>query len=221
MQAIKAYTQIFKDFEGQKVLQKLELVGRTCYKSEDKITEDSAAKFVAGLIKRGHEAMLEHVSITVKFVTDRGISHEIVRHRLASYAQESTRYCNYSQDKFGHELTFIIPDFLEYGSEGFKLWKDEMKQVEKTYFAMLEAGHTPQEARNVLPNSLKTELVMTANLREWRAFFKLRAANSTGAAHPQMLEITRPLLDDLKAMIPVVFDDITYEEKVVKEDGKE
>ena len=221
MQAIKAYTQIFKDFEGQKVLQKLELVGRTCYKSEDKITEDSAAKFVAGLIKRGHEAMLEHVSITVKFVTDRGISHEIVRHRLASYAQESTRYCNYSQDKFGHELTFIIPDFLEYGSEGFKLWKDEMKQVEKTYFAMLEAGHTPQEARSVLPNSLKTELVMTANLREGRAFFKLRAANSTGAAHPQMLEITRPLLDDLKAMIPVVFDDITYEEKVVKEDGKE
>ncbi len=221
MQAIKAYTQIFKDFEGQKVLQKLELVGRTCYKSEDKITEDSAAKFVAGLIKSGHEAMLEHVSITVKFVTDRGISHEIVRHRLASYAQESTRYCNYSQDKFGHELTFIIPDFLEYGSEGFKLWKDEMKQVEKTYFAMLEAGHTPQEARSVLPNSLKTELVMTANLREWRAFFKLRAANSTGAAHPQMLEITRPLLDDLKAMIPVVFDDITYEEKVVKEDGKE
>lgn len=221
MQAIKAYTQIFKDFEGQKVLQKLELVGRTCYKSEDKITEDSAAKFVADLIKRGHEAMLEHVSITVKFVTDRGISHEIVRHRLASYAQESTRYCNYSQDKFGHELTFIIPDFLEYGSEGFKLWKDEMKQVEKTYFAMLEAGHTPQEARSVLPNSLKTELVMTANLREWRAFFKLRAANSTGAAHPQMLEITRPLLDDLKAMIPVVFDDITYEEKVVKEDGKE
>ena len=221
MQAIKAYTQIFKDFEGQKVLQKLELVGRTCYKSEDKITEDSATNFVAGLIKRGHEAMLEHVSITVKFVTDRGISHEIVRHRLASYAQESTRYCNYSQDKFGHELTFIIPDFLEYGSEGFKLWKDEMKQVEKTYFAMLEAGHTPQEARSVLPNSLKTELVMTANLREWRAFFKLRAANSTGAAHPQMLEITRPLLDDLKAMIPVVFDDITYEEKVVKEDGKE
>lgn len=219
MQAIKAYTQIFKDFEGQKVLQKLELIGRTCYKSEDKITEDSAAKFVAGLIKRGHEAMLEHASITVKFVTDRGISHEIVRHRLASYAQESTRYCNYSQDKFGHELTFIIPDFLEYGSEGFKIWKDEMKQVEKTYFAMLEAGHTPQEARSVLPNSLKTELVMTANLREWRAFFKLRAANSTGAAHPQMLEITRPLLDDLKAMIPVVFDDIIYE-KEGEADGK-
>lgn len=211
MKAIKAYTQIFADFEGQKMLQKLELIGRTCYKSEDKITEDSAEKFVAGLIKRGHEAMLEHVSITVKFVTDRGISHEIVRHRLASFAQESTRYCNYSKDKFGKELTFIIPDFLTYGSEGFKIWKEQMKQAEKTYFAMLEAGHTPQEARSVLPNSLKTELVMTANIREWRNFFKLRAANSTGAAHPQMLEITRPLLDNLKVMIPVVFDDIIYE----------
>jgi len=218
MQAIKAYTQIFKDFEGQKVLQKLELVGRTCYKSEDKITEDSAAKFVAGLIKRGHEAMLEHVSITVKFVTDRGISHEIVRHRLASYAQESTRYCNYSQDKFGHELTFIIPDFLEYGSEGFKLWKDEMKQVEKTYFAMLEAGHTPQEARSVLPNSLKTELVMTANIREWRAFFKLRTSK---AAHPQIREVAIPLLEELKELIPVVFDDITYEKGGEKENGQE
>ncbi|MBR5583369.1 MAG: FAD-dependent thymidylate synthase [Lachnospiraceae bacterium] len=163
---------------------------------------------------------LTHWDVTVKFVTDRGISHEIVRHRIASFAQESTRYCNYSQDKFGNELTFIIPDFLKYGSEGFKLWKEEMKQIEKTYFAMLDAGHTAQEARSVLPNALKTELIMTANLRECRHFFKLRAANSTGAAHPQMLEITRPLLDDLKAMIPVVFDDIIYK-KEGEEDGKQ
>ena len=210
MQAIKAYTQIYGDIDGEAILKKIEACGRVCYKSEEKIEEGSAEKFVAGLIKRGHEAMLEHASITVKFVTDRGISHEIVRHRIASFAQESTRYCNYSQDKFGKELTFIIPDFLNYGSKGFKIWKEEMKQVEKTYFAMLEAGHTPQEARAVLPNSLKTEVVMTTNLREWRHFFKLRAANSTGAAHPQMLEITRPLLDELKELIPVVFDDITY-----------
>lgn len=208
MQAIKAYTQIFKDFEGQKVLQKLELVGRTCYKSEDKITEDSAAKFVAGLIKRGHEAMLEHVSITVKFVTDRGISHEIVRHRLASYAQESTRYCNYSQDKFGHELTFIIPDFLEYKSEGWNIWKESMKQAEDAYFKMLDFGLSPQQARVVLPNSLKTEVVMTANLREWRHFFKLRALGTTGKPHPQMLEVAVPLLEDMKNLIPVVFDDL-------------
>jgi thymidylate synthase (FAD) len=205
MNAIKAYTQIFADFEGQKILQKLELIGRTCYKSEDKITEGSAAKFVANIIKRGHEAVLEHASITVKFVVDRGVSHEIVRHRIASYCQESTRYCNYSQDKFGNELTFIIPDFLTYGSEGFKIWKEEMKQIEKTYFAMLKAGHTPQEARAVLPNSTKTEVVMTANLREWRAFFKLRTSK---AAHPQMREVTIPLLEELKQMIPVIFDDI-------------
>ena len=210
MKAIKAYTQIYADIDGEKILKKIEIVGRTCYKSEDKITEDSAAKFVAGLIKRGHEAMLEHASITVKFVTDRGISHEIVRHRIASYAQESTRYCNYSKDKFGKELTFIIPEFLDYGSKGFKIWKDNMKKAEEVYFEMLDAGYTPQEARDVLPTSIKTELIMTANLREWRNFFKLRAANSTGAAHPQMLEITRPLLDELKELVPVVFDDITY-----------
>ena len=100
MQAIKAYTQIYNDFDGQKMLEKIEQVARTCYKSEGKIQEGSAAKMVASLIKSGHEAMLEHVSVTVKFVVDRGISHELVRHRLASFAQESTRYCNYSKDDF-------------------------------------------------------------------------------------------------------------------------
>ena len=210
MKAIKAYTQIYGDINGQEILKKIEVCGRVCYKSEDKITEDSAEKFVVGIVKRGHEAVLEHASITVKFVVDRGVSHEIVRHRIASYCQESTRYCNYSKDKFGKELTFIIPDFLTYGSKGFKLWKEEMKQIEKTYFVMLEAGHTPQEARSVLPNSLKTELVMTANLREWRSFFKLRTSK---AAHPQIREVAIPLLEELKELIPVVFDDITYEKE--------
>ena len=210
MKAIKAYTQIYGDINGQEILKKIEACGRVCYKSEDKITEDSAEKFVAGIVKRGHEAVLEHASITVKFIVDRGVSHEIVRHRIASYCQESTRYCNYSKDKFGKELTFILPEFLEYGSKGFKLWKEEMKQIEKTYFEMLEAGHTPQEARSVLPNSLKTELVMTANLREWRSFFKLRTSK---AAHPQIREVAIPLLEELKELIPVVFDDITYEKE--------
>lgn len=208
MQAIKAYTQIFKDFEGQKVLQKLELVGRTCYKSEGKIQEGSAAKMVASLIKSGHEAMLEHVSVTVKFVVDRGISHELVRHRLASFAQESTRYCNYSKDDFGSEITFIIPEYLDYKSAGWNTWKETMKACEDSYFKLLDIGLTPQEARAVLPNSLKTEVVMTANLREWRHFFKLRALGTTGKPHPQMLEVTVPLLEDFKQMIPVVFDDL-------------
>lgn len=208
MQAIKPYTQIYKDFDGQKVLQKIEAAARTCYKSEGKIQEGSAAKLVAGLIKSGHEAMLEHASVTVKFVVDRGISHELVRHRLASFAQESTRYCNYSKDDFGSEITFIIPDYLEYKSEGWNIWKESMKQAEDAYFKMLDFGLSPQQARAVLPNSLKTEVVMTANLREWRHFFKLRALGTTGKPHPQMLEVAVPLLEDMKNLIPVIFDDL-------------
>ena len=208
MQAIKAYTQIYNDFDGQQMLQKIEAAARTCYKSEGKIQEGSAAKLVAGLIKSGHEAMLEHASITVKFVVDRGISHELVRHRLASFAQESTRYCNYSKDDFGSEITFIIPDYLEYKSEGWNIWKESMKQSEDAYFKMLDFGLSPQRARAVLPNSLKTEVVMTANLREWRHFFKLRALGTTGKPHPQMLEVAVPLLEDMKNLIPVVFDDL-------------
>jgi thymidylate synthase (FAD) len=318
MQAIKAYTQIFPAVDNQEILKKIELCGRVCYKSEGRIEEGSDERFVASLIKRGHEAVLEHGSIivevpiefyeesqevinrleettdfisflrftfdtrpimsgnirawreffkmltkrfavlpgctekivkgnpilfpefqdakflansfensvilkasdlqttnemlthcdvTVKFVVDRGVSHEIVRHRIASYCQESTRYCNYSKENFNSEITFIIPSYLDYGTVGWKTWKDTMKACEDSYFKLLDIGLTPQEARAVLPNSLKTELVMTANLREWKTFFKLRTA---GAAHPQMREVARPLLDDLKAMIPGVFDDITY-----------
>lgn len=218
MQAIKAYTQIYADFKGQDLINKLEQVARTCYKSENKIKEGSANKMVAALIRSNHEAMLEHASITIKFVVDRGISHEIVRHRMASFAQESQRYCNYSKDEFGKEITFIIPDFLDYKSEGWNVWKNTMQEAEKTYFKMLELGFSPQEAKAVLPNSTKTEIIMTANLREWRHFFKLRAADATGAAHPQMKEVTIPLLAELKEMIPVIFDDI---EVGGKEDGKQ
>ncbi len=207
MKAIKPYTEIYGDIDGQEILKKIEACGRVCYKSEGKISEGSAEKFVANIIKRGHEAVLEHASLTIKFVVDRGVSHEIVRHRIASYCQESTRYCNYSKDDFGKEITFIIPHYLEPETEGWRVWEDAMQSCEDAYFKMLNFGSTPQEARAVLPNSLKTELIMTANIREWRSFFKLRTAS---ASHPQMTEVTRPLLEDLKALIPVVFDDITY-----------
>lgn len=320
MQAIKPYTQIYKDLDCEQALEKIELIGRVCYKSEDRIHEGSAEKFVANIIKRGHEAVLEHASfifkvdglvygrvqgaidvleeetcfksylrltndknliisgnvrawrdffkayvscfeylpmcmktfiqdnpilfpefqnfkfiknsrydekmvqikpsdlettleklvhqdVTVKFVIDRGISHEVVRHRPASFCQESTRYCNYSNDKFGKEITCIIPDYLSYGSEAWNVWKNAMKACEDTYFKLLDIGLLPQEARAVLPTSLKTEIVMTANCSEWHHFLKLRTAK---VAHPQMREVAIPLLEDLKAMIPVVFDDITY-----------
>lgn len=195
------------ELNGSEILKKIELSGRVCYKSECKMKEGSAEKFVRSIIKRGHESVIEHVSFTVKFIVDRGVSHEIVRHRVASFSQESTRYCNYSKDDFSSEITFIEPSFFKPGSNGWIEWKIAMEEIEKTYFNLLDLGHTPQEARSILPNSLKTEVVMTANLREWRHFFKLRTAN---AAHPQIREVARPLLDELKKQIPVIFDDITY-----------
>ena len=208
MRLIKPYAEICKDFDGEEMLKKIERVARTCYKSEGKIKDGSARKMVAGLIKSGHDAMLEHASVTVKFVVDRGISHELVRHRMASFAQESTRYCNYIKDDFGSEITFIIPKYLDGESAAHDAWKDTMKYCEDAYFKLLDIGLTPQEARSVLPNSTKTEVVMTANLREWRHFFKLRALGTTGKPHPQMLEVTIPLLEDFKRAIPVVFDDL-------------
>lgn len=192
-------------YSGEELLKSIEHAGRVCYKSEDRITEKSAKAFVRKLIERGHESVLEHESITVRFVCDRGVSHEIVRHRIASFSQESTRYCNYSGNRFGNQITFIKPCFLEEGTGGYKLWKQAMFVAEKEYFELLNWGCTPQEARSVLPNSTKTEVVMTANLREWRHFLKLRTAT---AAHPQMRELTVPLLHELQRRIPVVFDDI-------------
>ena len=190
-----------------------------CYKSEDKITNDgeSAKKFVGMLVRAGHEAMIEHSSLSVKFTVDRGVSHELVRHRIASFAQESTRYCNYAKEKFSSECSFIdleggikLDSKMKNMSAGeialiLNEWILAMEDAEKHYMKMLELGATPQIARSVLPNSTKTEITITANYREWRNFFKLRTDTP---AHPQMREITIPLLNELKTKIPVVFDDI-------------
>lgn len=195
---------------GIKELQHIEKIGRVCYKSEERITEDgvSAKKFVKMLIERNHEAMLEHSSLAIKFIVDRGVSHELVRHRIASFAQESTRYCNYSKDKFGKEITVIRPCFFEKGTDEEVSWSDAMAYAEDMYFKLLDLGATPQEARSVLPNSTKTEIIITANYREWRNFFKLRTAK---AAHPQMREVTIPLLKELQCRLPIIFDDIEVE----------
>ena len=203
---------------GIKELQHIEKIGRVCYKSEDRITDDgeSAKKFVKMLISNGHEAMIEHSSLSVKFIVDRGVSHELVRHRIASFAQESTRYCNYSKDKFGNEITVILPCFFDTGmgilsnSLVYQEWKLACECAEERYFNLLKMGATPQQARTVLPNSLKTEITITANYREWRNFFKLRTAE---ASHPQMREITIPLLKELKTLIPIIFDDIEVEDE--------
>ena len=220
MKIINAGFQILSDINGMEMLKNIEYIARTCYKSEDMMTDLSAVKMVESLINRGHEAMLEHCVISVKFIVDRGVSHELVRHRVASFAQESTRYCNYSKDKFGNELTFIKPCFWEHFSDNiednFALgeWEAAMADAEKHYFKLIENGATPEQARTVLPNSIKTEVVMTANLREWRHFFKLRALGITGKPHPQMLEVTVPLLAEFKTLIPVVFDDLIVGENL-------
>lgn len=210
MRIIKPNVEFITPIDGKVILKRLEECGRVCYKSEDKITDGSAEKFIANIIKRGHEAVLEHCSFTVKFICDRGVSHEIVRHRVASYCQESTRYCNYSKDGFGNEITVIEPCYLTKDNEAeepnmYDYWREGCLDAERAYFKMLELGATPQEARAVLPNSLKTEVVMTANIREWRHFFKLRCSL---AAHPQMREVAIMLLNECKKKIPIVFDDI-------------
>ena len=149
--------------------------------------------------------MIEHCSLSAKFICDRGVSHELVRHRIASFAQESTRYCNYSKSKFGSEITVIQPQFDTWDSHLFDVWKESCEWAERYYFKLLSSGATPQEARSVLPNSLKTEVVVTMNFRAWRHFLKLRTAKD---AHPQMREITIPLLNELKEKLPEIFEDI-------------
>lgn len=208
MKIIKPYHEIMTPIDGVQILKHIENCGRICYKSEHKITEDSYLTFAKNIVKRGHEAVIEHCSLSVKFVCDRGVSHEIVRHRMASYCQESTRYCNYSKDDFQGEITVIEPIFLEQYTDGYSMWEEACQIAERAYFKMLDWGCSPQEARAVLPNSLKTEIVMTANLREWRHFLKLRTSK---AAHPQIREIVIPLLKELKERIPVIFDDIEVE----------
>lgn len=217
MKIIKAGFQILSPINGMEILKTLEEVGRTCYKSEDKITDDSCVKFVQGIIDRGHEAVIEHYNITVKLTNDRGVSHEEVRHRIASYAQESTRYCNYSKDKFGNEVTYIdIKGGMELDSKVSKLsveaqsmiydeWVKACVDAERHYNNMIALGATPQIARSVLNNSTKTEICITMNLREWRHFFRLR---TSAAAHPQIREVAIPLLHEFQRLIPVVFDDI-------------
>ena len=200
----------------------IEKVARTCYQTEGLITDESYKTMMRKLIDCGHESVIEFGDIVVRIVCDRGISHELVRHRLASFAQESTRYCNYTAEKFGGHITFIIPCWFKNINEGvytkedvdiFKSkftqeeleWLYAMINSENHYNHLIKFGEQPQQARSVLPNSLKTVINMKQNFRSWRHFLKLRIATT---AHPQMREITIPMLAEFKKLIPIVFDDI-------------
>lgn len=213
--------------EGNEILKIIEEAGRTCYKSEDKITPESSRKFVKNVIGSGHHSVIEHASISIRIITDRSVTHELVRHRIAAYSQESTRYCNYSKDKFNNEITIILPVWFNgldinnvqtnilnnTGTTGremqFRIWKSACIEAENKYFSLLKAGQSPQEARSVLPNSLKTEIVMTANAREWRHVFSLRCSKK---AHPQIRELMIDVLSGFKDNMPILFDDIEYEQ---------
>ena len=203
--------------EGHKILKHIEKIARTCYKSEDLINDESADKMIKKLIKMNHLAMIEHASVSVLFTCDRGVTHEIVRHRVASYAQESTRYVNYSKDKFGNEIGYIdiaggialdtkMKDLpVETIDAIISEWHQACIDAEKHYMKMLELGATPQIARSVLNNSTKSDINVTMNLREWRHFFELRCDTP---AHPQMRELVIPLLKEMSEVIPIVFDDL-------------
>lgn len=221
MRLIKPYYEILTQIDGNNILQLLELAGRTCYKSTDRMTQESAIRFCKNILNRNHESVIEHYSITIKFVVSRSFTHELVRHRLCSFSQESTRYVKYNSDNASSKhITFIIPlwfykyiqpGMYEYGDitdikdEAAQRWFASCLQDEENYNYLIAQGQKPEEAREVLPNCLKTEIITTANLREWRHIFKLRTAH---AAHPQMREIMMPLCLEFQSKIPIIFDDI-------------
>ena len=211
MEIIKPGYVIETPLNEEEILSHIERCGRVAYKSEDKITKGSAEKFIRSILKRGHESVIEHFSFSVRFICDRGVTHELVRHRLAAYTQESTRYCNYAKKG----VQFIKP-FFWLGKENaagetvcvdakYLIWLKAMKTAEECYNELIAMGASPQEARSVLPNSLKTEIVATANVREWRHILRLRTSK---AAHPQIREVMVPLLAELKRRLPVLFEDI-------------
>jgi thymidylate synthase (FAD) len=184
----------------------IERTARTCYKTEDKITEDSYEAFLRMLLGRTHLAMIEHSMMSVRFICDRGVTHEMVRHRLCAFAQESTRYCNYTKGKFGGHIQIIHPEGLTEAQYARR--EDHFWAVQRLYEAEIAEGLSPNIARGVLPTCLKTEIVITANWREWRHIFHMRTPVT---AHPQMRELMIPLLADVKALIPIIFDDLTVE----------
>lgn len=209
MKLVKPSFEILTRLDGNSIIKLIEQVGRTCYKSESKITPSSAARFVEGIVKSGHQSVIEHFNVSVKIICDRGVTHELVRHRLCSFSQESTRY------RVQGVVTFVVPPWLHfqegeydramvdcYTMDNF-IWLDAMIKAEQEYLDLLTLEWTPQQARSVLPNSLKTEIVVTANLREWRHIFNLRTSS---AAHPQMREIMVPLYEKFKEAIPEIYE---------------
>jgi len=212
MKLVKQSYEILTPLDRDRVLRNIERAGRVCYKSESKITDNSAPKFVSKIVASGHLSVIEHQSFTVKFICDKGVANQLVRHRIASFSQESTRYCNYASGRFGKELTFVIPVWLDlpegeveegklYAPDAM-MWLNAMQHAEYAYNSLMNEWRAAQRARSVLPLSVKTELIVTANHREWREIFRQRCAPD---AHPQMVELMTPLRDELLTILPEIY----------------
>jgi thymidylate synthase (FAD) len=228
MQVIKPSYEILNSPNWDEVIIGLEKAIRTCYKSEKKIDAGTADRLIRNIISRGHESTLEHYSMSVRFICDRGVSHELVRHRHCSFSQESTRYVNYSPDGTNNEgdMQFILPCWMDdkylgtwdmhdiisarsLDSESVGLsWIASMLNSQNEYNSLISKGWNPEHARTVLPNSLKTEIVVTTNIRDWRHLLGLRCDKT---AHPQMRELMVPLQKELAEVCPTLFDSIKYE----------
>lgn len=205
MRIIKPSCQILWPGNRDAILKRIERSGRVAYRSENRITKESASAFVQKIVVNGHHSVLEHVSVSVEATTDRGISHEIVRHRIAAYTQESTRACDYQKEKFKGQIDVVLPSFfweLKKNDQRFQIWLDAMKYAEGAYLGLRLRGVPPEVARSVLPTCLRTKIFITYNLREWKHFFSLRAVR---AAHPDMQVIARNLLKKFQTKLPEIF----------------
>ena len=208
MRIVKPYV-IVEKFDGVQVMKRIERACRTCYRSEGKITEDSYKNLIKNCINRGHESVLEHEKVTVRIYNDIGSYKDLTRHRFASFSVESTRYCSYDKDKYGNEISFMDPVYIE-DEKVYEVWKKTMQDIENNYLEMKKLGATTDMCRNILPHSTAAEYTMTANIREWKHIFELRANNHV---HPAIRQVMIPLLKYFKEQMPDIFGDIPYDEE--------
>lgn len=208
MRVVEPWIKVEK-FDGVQIMKRIERACRTCYRSEGSITEDSYKKLLKNCITRGHESVLEHEKITVRIYNDVGSYKDLTRHRFASFSVESTRYCSYDKDKYGNEISFMNPIYIE-NKEIYETWKKNMQEIENAYLKMKELGATTDECRLILPHSTAAEYTMTANIREWKHIFELRANNHV---HPSIRQVMIPLLKYFKEQMPDIFADIPYDEE--------
>ena len=203
-----------EDYDGKKIMKRIERACRTCYRSEGSITEDSYKNLLKNCINRGHESVLEHEKISIRMTCDVGVYKDLTRHRIASFSIESTRYCNYGKDKFDNEIKFIKPCHIDEGTEIYEYWKKGLEDIEDAYLKMSNAGATPDQLRMLLPHGTAAEVNMTCNIREWRHVLELRCSKHT---HPAIRQLLIPLLLKFKEDMPELFDSIGYDEEFPKE----